>query len=85
MNFQDIRRKGFHLRTTEEDNQELLQILDREGCPIENIPTYSLGMYIVPLICLSEGEDVVFCVNTWHERMGHPGASMMRRIILTTK
>ena len=72
-------------RTTKEDNQELLQILDREGCPIENIPAYSSCMYIVPLICSSEGEDAAFCVNTWHERMGHPGVSMMRRIIPSTK
>ena len=85
LSFQDIRRNGFHLRTAEEDNQELLQILDREGCPIENIPAYSSRMYIVPLICLSEREDVAFCVNTWHERMGHPGVSMMRRISLSTK
>ena len=41
-----------------------IQILDREGCPIENISAYSLGMYIVPLICSFEGEDAAFCVNT---------------------
>ena len=81
----DIRRNGFHLQTAEEDNQEMLQILDREGCPIENIPAYSSDMYIIPLICLSEGEDATFCVNTWHERMGHPRVSMMRQIILNTK
>jgi hypothetical protein len=72
LSFLNIRRNGFHLRATEDNNQELLQILDREGCPIENIPAYSSDMYIVPLICSSEGEDVAFCVNTWHERMGHP-------------
>ena len=85
LSFQDIHRNSFHLRTAEEDDQEMLQILDREGCPIENIPAYSSGMYIVPLICSSEGEDAAFCVNTWHERMGHPGVSMMRRIIPSTK
>jgi hypothetical protein len=85
LSFQDIRRNGFHLRTAEENNQELLQILDREGCPIENIPTYSSCMYIVPLICSSEGEDIACCVNTWHARMGHPGVSMLRRIIPSTK
>ena len=85
LSFQDIRRNGFHLRRAEEDNQELLQILDLEGCPIENIPAYSSGMNIVPLVCSSECEDAVFCVNTWHERMGHPGVSMMRRIIPSTK
>ena len=69
----------------EENNQELLQILDRDGCPIANIRAYSSGMYIVPLICLSEGEDAAFCVSTWHERMGHPGVSMMRRITPSTK
>ena len=37
-----------------------IQILDREGCPIENISAYSLGMYIVPLICSFEGEDAAF-------------------------
>ena len=85
LSFQDIRRNGFHLRTAEEDNQELLQILDREGCPIENISAYSSSMYIVSFICSSEGDDAAFCVNTWHERMGHPEVSMMRRIIPSTK
>ena len=85
LSFQDIRCNGFYLRTAEEDNQESLQILDREGCPIENILAYSLGLYIVLLICSSEGEDAAFCVNTWHKRMGHPEVSMMRRIIPSTK
>ena len=85
LSFQDIRRNGFHIRITEEDNQELLQILDREGCPIENIPAYSSVMYIIFLICSSKGEDAAFCVNIWHERIGHLGVSTMRRIILSTK
>ena len=63
----------------------LLQILDREECPIENIRAYSSGMYIVPLICSSEGDDATFCVNTWHERIGHLGVSMMKQIIPSTK
>ena len=85
LSFQNIRRNGFHLRTAEEDNKKLLQILDREGCSIENIPAYSSGMYIVLFIYSSEGEDAAFCVNTWHECMGHLGVSMMRRIIPSTK
>ena len=85
LSFQDIRRNGFHLRTAVEDNQKLLHILDRKGCPIENILAYFSSMYIVLIICLSKGEDAAFCVNTWHERMDHPGVSMMRRIIPSTK
>ena len=69
----------------EEDNQELMRIFGSWWMLNSKIMTYSLGMYIVPLICLSNGEIAAFCVNTWHECMGYPRISMMRWILPTTK
>lgn len=44
-----------HFHTHEDDDQELLQILGCDGRPIEDIPTYTSCLYIVPLIYLTRG------------------------------
>ena len=33
--FKNIRRIGFYLCKAKEDNQDLLKIMDHDGCPIE--------------------------------------------------
>ena len=85
MRFQDVRRNRFHLHTIEDDLQELLHILSHDGCSIEDISTYTFGLYIISLIYSLKGEITVSCVNRWHERIRHLEGLTMRRIIPNTK
>ena len=97
LSFKDIRRNGYHLETMEESSTEYLCItvfISGKKHIIEKCPSLSNGIYSTR-ICAIEINNVVnqkFAkVNqkftdpksfvVWHDRLGHPGAIMMRRII----
>ena len=88
--FKDIRRNGYHIETTNEDNIEYLYITDvvlGKKNILEKLPVFSSGLYYTNISTI-EAHAIVNQKFTdennfivWHDRLGHPGSIMMRRII----
>ena len=90
LSFKDIRRNGYHIETTNRENQEYLVITDMisgKKCTLKKFPALSSGMYYTFISTIethaianqkfaSENKS-----NIWHDQLGHPGTIMMRRII----
>ena len=90
LSFKDIRRNGYHIETTSENNIEYLCITSMilgKKCILEKLPTFSSGLYYsyiskvesYAVINQEFMDDNTFTV--WHDRLGHPGSTMMRKII----
>ena len=90
LSFKDIRRNGYHIETTNEDNTEYLYItnvvLGKKNI-LEKLPVFSSGLYYTNISTI-EAHAIVNQKFTdennfivWHDRLGHPGSIMMRRII----
>jgi len=91
LSFKDIRSNDFHIETTNENNIEYLYItttVSREKRILEKLPALSSGLYFTRISTI----ETYVVVNqkftnskdtflTWHDRLGHPGSIMMRRII----
>lgn len=90
LSFKDIRLNGFHVETTNENEKEYLLItsntVDNKRV-LEKFHSVSSGLYVTSIRVL-ESHSVNIpkvidpkLLSLWHERLGHPGVSMMRRII----
>ena len=90
LSFKDIRHNGYHIETTNERDNEYLcitTIVSGRKHVIEKLPSYNSGLYytfINPVeshmtINKSSVDPKNFII--WHDRLGHPGSTMMRRII----
>ena len=90
MSFKDIRQNGYHVETINEKSIEYLHITnvrDGEKCVLEKLPTLSSGLYYTSIKSIESNaivsqklaDKTKFIV--WHDRLGHPGSTMMRRII----
>jgi peptide/histidine transporter 3/4 len=91
LSFKDIRKNGYHIETTNERNIECLYItlnISNKKCILEKLPSFSSGLYYTNISTI----ETIAIVNqkkfteknasvTWHERLGHPGSVMMRKII----
>lgn len=90
LNFKDIRQNGYHIETVDIDNIEYLyitSIVEGDKCVLEKLPSFSSGLYYSN-ISTFETYTVINKESTspnpfyiWHDRLGHPGSSMMRKII----
>jgi len=94
LSFKDIRINGYHVETTSETTKEgsieLLYITNTiagKKCVVEKLPAFSSGLYYT-YIGTNESHAVVNQKFTdhgnfvvWHDRLGHPGSIMMRKII----
>ena len=90
LGFKDIRRNGYHIETMNEDNIEYLYITFIIFCQkliMEKLSAFSFRLYhttIKPIesyvVVNQKFNDPNFFV-IWHDRLGHLGSSMMRRII----
>jgi len=90
LSFKDIRRNGYHIETAEEKNMELLyitKIVSGKKCVFERLAAFPSGMYHTNIRAI-EAHVIVnqkfTNLNTfiiWHNRLGHPGSIMMRKII----
>ena len=90
VSFKDIRANGFHLETETEHGIEYLLITKFDGYQkhvVEKLPSSPSGLYrtyikpaeeYVAMKTLFRDPDTF---KSWHERLGHPGLGMMRRII----
>ena len=90
LSFKDIRLNGFHVETTNENEKEYLLItsntVDNKRV-LEKFHSVSSGLYVTRIRVIETHSVNVPKVtdpkllSLWHERLGHPGISMMRRII----
>ena len=90
LNFKDIRINGYHTETMNEDNVEYLyitSIIFGQKLIMEKLSAFSYGLYhttIKPIesyvVVNHKFNDPKFFV-LWHDKLGHPGSSMMCRII----
>jgi peptide/histidine transporter 3/4 len=90
LSFKDIRANGFHVETKIKQGVEYLLITKFDGYQkrvVEKFPSSPSGLYYM-YIKPTDGYVAMKALfrNTesfqiWHDRLGHPGLSMMRRII----
>lgn len=90
LSFKDIRKNGYHIETMHERNVEYLHItIDRyeEKCVLEKLPALSSGLYYTHIstietnVMVSQELADKNKFTVWHDRLGHPGSTMMQRII----
>ena len=88
--FKDIRKNGYHIETMNEGNKESLYmttIIYGKKIVVEKLSAFSSGLYhtiikpIEPYAVMNQKFDDPKIFNLWHNRLGHPGSSMMRQII----
>jgi len=85
ISFRDIRLNGYHLETTCEGHDEYLQItgmISGKKHVLEKLPALASGLYYTKINTI-ESNMVMDRDNfiVWHDRLGHPGSTMMRKII----
>ncbi|KAJ9544551.1 LOW QUALITY PROTEIN: hypothetical protein OSB04_024258 [Centaurea solstitialis] len=89
LSFSDIYLNGFDIRTITLGDKKYMLIVDKDHV-LEKLPTLPNGLHYT-YINVVETNMVVkekYCDPTvfslWHDRLGHPGSTMMRRIIGST-
>jgi hypothetical protein len=89
LSYRDIHKNGVHIVTHEENNKEYLFITKTNGDGydiLERIPSSPFGLYYtyikhVPHVVYKLIFQNVDALQIWHDRLGHPGVRMMRKII----
>ena len=90
LSFKDIHRNGYHIKTMNHDANEYLlitSIISRQKCILEQLPSLSCGLYqttirsIESYVVMNKKFNDSNAFLLWHERLGHPEISMMRRIV----
>jgi len=93
LTFKDIRRSGYHITTTTDSGTEYLYITESKGDQMRVVEK-ALGTSSELYYTLIEPPHEYIAMPTifknpesfkiWHERLGHPGLTMMRKIIITS-
>jgi hypothetical protein len=89
LSFRDIRKNGLHVITHEENKEEFLHIIKKNGYDhdiLKRIPSLPFALYYTYIKPISHvAYKVIFqnvdAFTTWHECLGHPRHGMMRKII----
>ena len=90
LSFKDIRQNGYHIETMNHDANEYLlctSIISAQKCILEQLSSLSCGLYqttirsIESYVVMNQEFNDSNAFLLWHERLGHPEISMMRRII----
>jgi len=89
LSYRDIRKNEIHVETYEEHNEEFLLFTKNTGYgkqTLEKVPSLPSGLYYtyikpVPHFTYKVIFQNVDTFKTWHERLGHPGIGMMRKIM----
>ena len=90
LSFKDIRKNGYHIETINERNCEYLHITsikNNQKTIMEKMQAMSSGLYGTYISTIESNmvtnqklvDPKLFTL--WHDRLGHPGNIMMRRII----
>ena len=94
LSFKDVRRNGYTLETIIEADIDCLCIIyQKMGIKTihEKIKASISGLYYVPIRAIESYATMSWKLinpdefGLWHDRLGHPGATMMRRIILNSR
>ncbi|KAJ9539494.1 hypothetical protein OSB04_032227 [Centaurea solstitialis] len=90
LNFKDIRKNGYHIETMDEGESEYLLITNISSGKknvLEKLSMYSSGLYYTKILAIETNmvinQKFIDRENftLWHDRLGHPGSVMMRKII----
>jgi len=90
LSFRDIRSNGYHIETANENNKEYLyvtSIVSEEKCVLEKFVSFSSGLYHTKIstieinLIVNQKFTNLDTFKIWHDRLGHPGHVMMRKII----
>ena len=90
LRFKDIHKNGYYIETMNEGNKESLyvtSIIYGKKNVAEKLPTFSSRLYhktIKPMesyVVMNQKFNDPNIFTLWHNRLGHPKSSMMRRII----
>ena len=90
LSFKDIRRNGYHIETMNEGNKECLyitSIISGKMIVAEKLLAFSSGLYHTTIksiesnVVVNQKFNDPKIFNLWHDRLGHPRSSMIRRII----
>ena len=90
LSFKDIRLNGYHLETMSDDTSEFLLITathDGTKCILEKLRALECGLYLTTITTVESYAILTPkfsnspLIVLWHERLGHPGTSMLRRIL----
>ncbi|KAJ9539329.1 hypothetical protein OSB04_032062 [Centaurea solstitialis] len=90
LNFKDIRKNGYHIETMDEGESEYLLITNISSGKknvLEKLSMYSFGLYYTKISAIKTNmvinQKFIDRENftLWHDRLGHPGSVMMRKII----
>jgi hypothetical protein len=89
LSYKDTRKNGLHVETHVDGKEEFICFTkftgyDKQIC--EKIPSFESGLYYTYIKSMSlVAYKVIFqdvnSFQTWHDRLGHPGVGMMRKII----
>ncbi|OMP03727.1 Integrase, catalytic core [Corchorus capsularis] len=94
LSYKDVRRNGYHLETLNELNKDYLGIASHkmgQKTIHEKLEASKTGLYLFTIRAMELYATIPWkLVNPdvfglWHDRLGHPGATMMRRIIKNTR
>ncbi|KAG7528484.1 GAG-pre-integrase domain [Arabidopsis suecica] len=92
LSFKDIRLNGFHIETKGEGNKEFLNIIEiTKGHKkvLETIPALSTGLYYAKIDMIEANmamnKEFIEEFTLWHDRLGHPGQNMMRKLMTNSK
>ena len=94
LSFKDVRRNGYNLETIIEADIDCLCIISyKMGIKTihEKIKASISGLYCVPIRAIESYATMSWKLinpdefGLWHDRLGHSGATMMRRIILNSR
>ena len=90
LSFKDILWNGYHLETMSDETIEFLLITathDGKKCILKKLRSLECGLYLTTINTIeyyailnskfSNSTPIVL----WHERLGHPGTSMLKRIL----
>jgi hypothetical protein len=89
LSFRDIRKNGLHAKTHVDSNKEYLLLTKLTGYGkqiCEKFSSLQTGLYYtfiktVPHVTYKIIFQDVDTFRNWHDRLGHPGIGMMRKII----
>ena len=90
LSFKDIRKNGYHIETMNVGNKESLyitSIIFGKKIIMEKLSAFSSGLYhmiIKPIelyVVMNQKFNDPKIFTLWHNRLGHPGSSMVWRII----
>ena len=88
--FKDIRRNGYHIEIMNDGNKECFYInaiVSGKKLVVETLSALSTGLYhttirpIESYVVVNQKFNDPKTFVLWHDRLGHPRSSMMKRII----